>query len=168
MAALVDSAAPRGVVVLADLSPGAQAARLLGVTSPGVSAVERAGAQVAVVVPAADDVAPVGPFRSLFAPDKYARPNREVAAACASADLVLSLVTLDPAYGGDHVVTWAANAIAVVTAGRSTATRIHAFGEMIRLAGTHLDSVVVMDADKSDESLGATAPEHRAPPTLAV
>jgi hypothetical protein len=43
----------------------------------------------------------------------------------------------------------------VVTAGRSTATRIRAVGEMVRLAGAHLDSVVVVDADRADESLGA-------------
>ena len=33
--------------------------------------------------------------------------------------------------------------------------RIHAIGEMIRLAGIRLDSVIVVDADKDDESLGA-------------
>jgi hypothetical protein len=167
MVALLDSVATRGPVVLADLSVGAQAARLLGVTNPGVSMLDRAGARVAVVVPTAGDVAPIGPFRNHVAPDKHPQPDEEVAAVCRRAHLVLTLVTLDPSYGGDYLVTWAADAVAVVTAGRSTATRIHASGEMLRLAGLHLNSVVVMNADKSDESLGATIPEHRTAPAAA-
>ena len=51
----------------------------------------------------------------------------------------------------------------MVTTGRSTATRIHTVGEMIRLAGARLASVVVMDADKADESLGVTTTEYLAP-----
>ncbi|HUK73238.1 MAG TPA: hypothetical protein VLW50_31570, partial [Streptosporangiaceae bacterium] len=46
--------------------------------------------------------------------------------------------------------------VVVVTAGRSSSTRIHAVGEMIRLAGTPLVSAVLVGADKTDESLGAT------------
>ena len=70
---------------------------------------------------------------------------------------MLSLVTLDPAFGAEHLATWATDAVAVITAGLSTAVRIHALGEMVRLAGTRLSSVVVIDADKRDESLGATS-----------
>jgi hypothetical protein len=43
-----------------------------------------------------------------------------------------------------------------VSAGQSSAAKIHAVGEMIRLAGIRLDSVVLIGADKSDESLGLT------------
>ena len=49
--------------------------------------------------------------------DKYPQPEEAVAAVCGYADLVITLVTLDPAYGGDHLATWASNAVAVVTAG---------------------------------------------------
>jgi hypothetical protein len=50
----------------------------------------------------------------------------------------------------------------MITAGRSSAVRIHAAGELIRLAGARLASVVVLDADRSDESLGmASAPEYQ-------
>jgi hypothetical protein len=42
----------------------------------------------------------------------------------------------------------------MVSAGGSSAERIHGVGEMIRLAGTRLDSIVLVGADKSDESLG--------------
>ena len=77
---------------------------------------------------------------------------------------MLTLATLDPAFGGDHLATWATDAVAVVTAGESSAERIHAVGEMIRLAGMRLDSAVLVGADKGDESLGvALAPDEPAP-----
>ena len=95
--------------------------------------------------------------------------NPDLAAACASADSLLTLVTLDPVSGGNHLASWANEAVAVVTAGRSSATRIRAVGEMIRLAGTRLVSVVLLKADKSDESLGALAAmEQSASPVAAV
>ena len=142
-------------VVLADLSAGAVAARQLGVDSPGISTVTPAGAPILVSVPAAEEIAPVGPLRGASDLAGQAPVSERLADACAAADVVLSLITLDPAFGGDHLATWAANAVAVVTAGQSTATRIRAVGEMLSVAGTHLDSVVVLDADRSDESLGA-------------
>jgi capsular polysaccharide biosynthesis protein len=141
-------------VVLADLSPGAHAARILGAGSPGITTVSRAGADIVVVVPAANDVAPVGPLRSHTSREGYTQADESLTAACADADLVLTLATLDPAFGGDHLATWASDAVAVVTAGASTVVRIHAVGEMVRLAGMRLGSVVVLDAEKKDESIG--------------
>jgi DNA helicase HerA-like ATPase len=44
--------------------------------------------------------------------------------------------------------------VVVVTAGESSVEKVHSLGEMIRLAGTRLDSVVLIGADKGDESLG--------------
>lgn len=157
--ALAASIARRKRVVVADLSDGAPAARLLGVRDPGVARVNHDGAHMMVVMPAADDVAPIGPLR---VPDRNAEPDAALASACAQADFVLSLVSLDPARGGDHLATWATDVVAMVTTGRSTATRIHTVGEMIRLAGARLASVVVMEVDKADESLGATATEYLA------
>ena len=49
-------------VVLADLSAGTPAARQLGVTGPGISTVSPEGVPIVVVVPEAEDVAPVGPL----------------------------------------------------------------------------------------------------------
>ena len=73
---------------------------------------------------------------------------------------MLTLATLEPTQSGDHLATWATDAVAMVTAGQSSATRINAVGEMIRVAGIRLESVVVINADKSDESLGKVlAPE---------
>jgi hypothetical protein len=48
-----------------------------------------------------------------------------------------------------------------VTAGQSTATRILAVGDMIRLADADAVSAVLIQADKGDETLGlpVTRPE---------
>jgi hypothetical protein len=56
--------------------------------------------------------------------------------------------------GGGHLATWASEAIAVVTAGRSSAEKVHSVGEMIRLTGARFDSAVLIGADRSDASLG--------------
>jgi capsular polysaccharide biosynthesis protein len=160
LVALVDSVAGRRRIVVADLSAETHAARLLGLSKPGIEMVERAGSRIAVVVPAPGDIAPVGPLGTHVSSAGYAKPDEAVARACSQADLVLTLVTLDPAIGGDHLATWATDVVGLVTAGRSTATRIHATGEMIRLAGARLSSVVVVGADKGDESLGAST-EHQ-------
>jgi capsular polysaccharide biosynthesis protein len=146
-------------VVLADLSAGAPAARQLGVTGPGIGTVTPEGVSITVVVPEAQDVAPVGP---LGRPPLGSPPvNEQLTEVCAHADLILSIVTLDPAFSSDYLRTWATTAVVVATAGQSTATRLHAVGEMVRLAGTQLASVVVLDADRDDESLGAVAADYQ-------
>ena len=153
-------------VVLADLARGAPAARLLGITKPGtgtarVNTVRADGMPLVVVVPGRDSAAPAGPLpqarpavASEVPPDAYF-----------SADLLISLVTLDPALGADHLPTWASGAVVLVTAGRSSWARIHAVGEMIRIAGTPLVSTVLIGADKNDKSVGGIpAPAyHRGP-----
>ena len=163
VALAVSCAKQRWRVVLADLTPDAYAARLLRADKSGISTVNPEGVPVVVVVPAANDVAPVGPLQSNASPQRNAQADEQLADACARADVVLSLVTLDPAFGGEYLATWATDAVAVVTAGRSTSVRIQAVGEMIKLAGTHLSSVVVIDADRSDESLGATSTSYQQP-----
>jgi capsular polysaccharide biosynthesis protein len=151
-------------VVLADLCADAPAARQLGVTRPGIETVNLEGVRIVVVVPEADDIAPVGPIRN--SAQESAQVSQQLAEIGARADLVLSVVTLDPAVGGDYLRTWATDAVAVVTAGRSTATRLHAAGEMIRLPGIRLGSVVALDADRRDESLGTVIADYR-PPSFA-
>jgi len=143
-------------VVVADLSGGTPAARLLGVGKPGVHEVSVRGVRLVVAVPGRDDVAPVGPLPSALLAAQLGSASEALARACDSADLLLTLVALDPALGGEHVATWAAKVIVVVTAGRSSPTRIHAVGEMIRLAGTPQPSAVLIGADKADVSLGVT------------
>ena len=63
--------------------------------------------------------------------------------------------------GAEYLATWASDAVVAVTAGQSSATRIHSVGELIRRSGTQLVSAVLVGADKSDETLGMThAPGH--------
>ncbi len=146
-------------VVLADLSSGAPAARQLGITSPGIGTVSPDGVPIVVAVPEAEDVAPLGPFGD--PPAGSAHIMQGLAETCTDADLILSIVTLNPAFGSDYLRTWATDAVVVVTAGQSTATRLNAVGEMIRLAGTKLVSVVVLDAERSDESLGTVTADYQ-------
>lgn len=149
---LAQSCAEQGLrVIVADLAPGSPAAHLLGgVTEPGVHMVKADGSQLAVAIPDPGDDVPTGPLDSTT---RQAQPA--LANAFRSADLALTLITLDPAAGGEHLATWAAHAVVMVTAGASSWTKIHAVGEMVRLAGTRLVSGIVVGADKADESLGA-------------
>jgi capsular polysaccharide biosynthesis protein len=167
--ALAMSSAREGKeIVVADLSAGAPAARLLGVRNPGVQTVSREGTKLTVAVPDREDIAPIGPLAGTRSPARPGQAGHELVVACASADMLLTLATLDPAFGGDHLATWATDVVAVVTAGQSSGERIHGVGEMIRLAGTRLDSVVLLGADKSDESLGVTRTTNEPAPAGPV
>jgi capsular polysaccharide biosynthesis protein len=154
LASLAVSCAEQGRhVVVADLCRGAPAARLLGAKNPGVHAV--AGQpRLAVAVPERDDMASAGPLDRGLVQDRRSAFTGAVAAACGSADLLLTLATLDPALGGEHLSTWATDAVAVITTGHSSWTRINAVGEMVRLSGTRLVGAVLVGADSADESLG--------------
>lgn len=143
-------------VVTADLSSGAHLAHLARVRGPGTHPVSHDGATFMMAVPERDDMAPAGPLPPFNAPPGRAQAADPLVTSDVSADLLLTLATLDPAVGGDHLATWATNAVVVVSSGESSAERIHSVGEMIRLAGMRLDSVVLLGADKSDESLGLT------------
>jgi hypothetical protein len=181
VASLAVSCAQQGQqVILADLCSGAPAARLLGNGSPGFRALRVDGARLLVAVPDKNDVAPAGPLRrnspspsqpsgqpGLAAADPASEPTAppELAAAFSEADLLLTLVSLEPSFGGDHLSTWATVAVAMIVAGRSSSTKIHAVGEMTRLAGTRLVSAVLVGADKADESLGITSPPSPSPPS---
>jgi capsular polysaccharide biosynthesis protein len=145
-------------VVVADLYSGSPAAHLLGVTDPGVHSVTVNDAELVVAIPEHDDVVPVGPLRPLL----LGEAPGPLMAAYATADLLLTLAPLDPSLGGDHLATWATGAVAMVTAGESTETRIQAVGEMIRLARIPLISAVLVGADKTDESLGVPDPSSPA------
>jgi capsular polysaccharide biosynthesis protein len=152
LASLAASCAQEGFqVALADLCDGAPAARLLGFTGHGLETVHVDGAQFLVAVPDPDDMTPVGPLNRR---SRQAEADGSLAAACGSADVLLTLATVSPALGGEHLAGWTRRAIAVVTAGGASAARVHAVGELIRLAGIQLVSAVLVGADETDESLG--------------
>jgi capsular polysaccharide biosynthesis protein len=150
----VSSAQQGHKVVLADLANGAPAAALLDSKAPGVRSVSAHDAHLILAVPDREDVGPDGPLGRAPAGAQRSDFTEAVGNACASADLLFTLVTLDPSLGGEHLATWATSAVAVVTAGRSSWAGIHAVGELIRLAGISLTSVVLVGADKADDSLG--------------
>ena len=153
VASLAVSCAQQGRrVVVADLCRRAPAARVLGVKGPGARPVNVEGGRLTVVVPDRDEVASAGPLATT-SPGSAATLGSEIAAACASADLLLTLVALDPTEGAEHLATWATDAVVVITAGQSW-SRIQAVGEMVRIAGTHLVSAVLIGSEKSDKSLG--------------
>ena len=154
-ASLAASCAAEGKqVVVADLSDGAYLAGLLRVSDPGIHNASRDGANLVLVRPKPEDVAPVGPVPGGASPAVPAQADPALVTACSSADLLLTFATLDPAFGGDHLGTWATSVVIVVTAGESSAEKVYSVGEMIRRSGTRLDSVVLIGADKTDESLG--------------
>lgn len=151
-------------VVLADLCAGAPAARLLGVSGAGIRDVTAENARLTVVVPDRDDLYPAGPLRRR---SHGADANDDLAAACAPADLLLTLAPLDSSVGGEHLVDWASSVVAFVTAGRSSVERVKAVGQMIRLAQIPRVSAVLIGADKTDESLGvAHLPDGEYQPDL--
>jgi capsular polysaccharide biosynthesis protein len=141
-------------VVVADLCSGAPAAGLLGSGEPGVHQVSTHGTRLVVAVPEPDDMAPAGPLHRSQTHTQRSSFTEAVVSACESANLLLTLTSLDPSLGGEHLGTWATDAVAIVTAGKSSWTRIHGVGEMVRLSGTHLASAVLVGADSTDETLG--------------
>jgi capsular polysaccharide biosynthesis protein len=165
LVSLAVSCAHRGMkVIVADLCSGSPAASLLGARKPGLSAVTVDDTSLIVVIPERDDVAPLGPIVRGPAEGQGTSRSEALVAAYASADLLLTLGTVNPALSAEHLATWAADAVVTVTAGQSSAERIHATGELIRLAGISLISGVLVGADKGDDSLGLTYPSSPSAP----
>lgn len=145
-------------VIAADLSGSADLARLLRVKDTGMHPVRWKGTNFLLTVPEPDDIAPVGPLRASTLSAVPAQAPQALVVAGNAADVLLTLVTLDPALGSNYLATWATDAVAMVTAGQSSGERIRGVAEMIRLAETRLDSVVLVGADRSDQSLGVSSP----------
>jgi capsular polysaccharide biosynthesis protein len=140
-------------VVLADLAAGAPAAKLLGSAKPGVRVVNAQQASLTLAVPGADEFAPRGPLDRGQAA-RQSGFTEEVSGVFDPAEVLLTLATLDPAFGGEHLATWADSAVTVVTAGQSTWIRLQSAADMVRSGGTSLVSAVLVGADKTDWSLG--------------
>lgn len=142
--------------LLVDLT-GVLATRL-GATEPGAMEVSVGadGSTVVVYRPQTYMSAPEGPLLTWGGDDV-------LLTEWSDADLVLTLAAPSPALGSDHLRTWAADAGAVVTAGRSTATKIHSVAEMIRTAGLRLEPVIVLGADKTDETIGMVSVQDALP-----
>ena len=96
-------------------------------------------------------VAPVGPRMTR---GRHEASIEGLSAAYSAADVFITFLALDPAVGAEHLPTWADEAVAMVTAGRSSVARVQAIGEMVRHVGVRLVSGILVGADKDDESLG--------------
>jgi capsular polysaccharide biosynthesis protein len=143
-------------VVIGDLAEDAPISALLHTHGPGVRRITVSGAQLTLAVPDRGDLTPAGPLGRVSADAQHSEFTLAVQEAVAAADVLLTLVTLDPSVGAEYVVSWATSAVAVVTAGRSSWAKIQAAGEMARLAGLSMTSTVLVGADRTDESLGVT------------
>ena len=144
-------------VLAADLTGTGLLAATLGVKTPGTheSQFSEPGKRLDVFLPDPDN----GPAEGCYL--RLGDNNRpggsgDIAldAAWDVADVVLTLATLTPALGAEHLSSWASRAAVVVTAGRSTTAKIQATGEMLRLAGLPIDTAVVLRADRTDEGVG--------------
>jgi hypothetical protein len=141
-------------VLLADLTSDTVAGRLLGVSETGVKLTEADGHEVLVAIPEPGYGQPIGPIPLAGQEEVSPSAGDALGKAYRTADIMLTLATLDPALGADHLPTWASEAVVMVTAGKSSGTKIRAIGEMIRMTGTWLTSAVLLNSDKSDESIG--------------
>lgn len=72
-----------------------------------------------------------------------------------SADVVLSLVEADVTTGVGELDSWADTAVALVSAGRSSAERLRTTAAQVRATGITLDSALLVRADATDESFGS-------------
>ena len=87
--------------------------------------------------------------------EKLACLTPDLDQAYGSAGALLTLATVDPALGGDHLATWATSAVVMVEAGKASATRIESVGEMIRQAGLAEVSGVLIGAAKPEGGYGS-------------
>jgi len=158
-------------VLVADLTESGRLAAMLGVKSPGTheSRFSAPGQRVDVHRPDQTRGPAQGCYLHLSDSNRPSSSGDiQLDSAWEVADVVLTLTTLTPELGADHLATWASNATVVVTAGESTTTKIQATGEMLRLAGLEISSAVVLRPDRTDEGVGVTEAEAGRPLTVDV
>jgi capsular polysaccharide biosynthesis protein len=142
-------------VMVIDLSPRRVLGELLGVASGETRIVFVKGAWVPVLVavPSEDD-----PIVDL--------PRQDVEGASAqtwtSPEVVLVFDAIDPGIGAGHLGSAADEAVVVGTAGRSNAAQVRATSEMLRAAGLHMRSAILVGADRNDDSLGLVPVDQQA------
>jgi hypothetical protein len=73
------------------------------------------------------------------------------------ADVLLTLATVDPAMGAEHISTSVSDVIVMVRAGAASAVHIDAIGQLLRQALIGVRSTVLINADPDDHSSGLPA-----------
>lgn len=89
----------------------------------------------------------------IIAPDDPAEAAAQLSVP-ESAEAVLVLASIDPAYSVDHLAKWATNAVVIVNAKKATASLIGSTGELLRQAGVAIRSAFVIGGDPRDETIG--------------
>jgi len=85
----------------------------------------------------------------------------DVALAKAKNGATLVIADFDPAVGVDHLTAWTDRAIVAVTAGQSSVELVRTTGELVRVAGLHLQHAVLLRARGDDITSGfVTLSEH--------
>ena len=137
-------------VIVVDLSPGGLLGRVLGVHKPGTreTSIAGTGSPAMVVVPPDDNRAvsatPAKLALTLLGPTGTWPPEQ----------VLLVLAELDPAIGARYLGDWVTEAVVVATAGRSNASKVQGNAEMLAVAGVALTSVMLVGADRNDDSVG--------------
>ena len=89
----------------------------------------------------------------IVAPEDPAEMNSEWVPK--GVDAVLTLASVDPALGAEHLAPWARKAVVVVDAGKASAARISATGALLRQAKMTVRSAILVGLDpEDDDSLG--------------
>jgi hypothetical protein len=147
VAALARSLATEGrQVTLLDLSNERLLCQLFGLEEPGTKVVfEGTEAPVTLVWQEEADIAFASASR---------RGQARRAADRWETEVVLALVTLDPAYGARHLIGQVTDAVAVVSVGRSKEAKVQSVAEMLEAAGIILRSAIVVGIDVDDDTLG--------------
>jgi capsular polysaccharide biosynthesis protein len=89
--------------------------------------------------------------------------NRDEAPSTDTDQVVLVLASLDPAAGAERIRALAPNAVAIVTAGRSTMTTLRSVSDMLEVAHVELVSIVLVGSSPHDESYGRHTSQASAP-----
>jgi capsular polysaccharide biosynthesis protein len=80
----------------------------------------------------------------------------DVALAKAKNGVTLVIADFDPAVGVDHLTAWSDRMIVAITAGRSSVELVRTTGELVRVAGLHLEHAVLLRARSDDITSGFT------------
>jgi capsular polysaccharide biosynthesis protein len=75
-------------------------------------------------------------------------------------DAVLVLATVNPAFGANHIASWATESVVMISAGAATGARISATAQMLENGGVKVDSAILVGADRHDETAGIAGHEQ--------
>jgi hypothetical protein len=101
----------------------------------------------------------------------------DVAVAKAKNGVTLVVADFDPAVGVDYLTAWSDRVIVAITAGRSSVELVRTTGDLVRVAGLHLQHAVLLGARRDDissgfatlfeQDLAETSPTSRPEPDVA-